>query len=671
MPKAKPLRAGYELRRMTEDRSLNHAFQLAYSIYRYKQRDREIALNVVSEALRAVKVRLLAQHEADRHDPQRPTKVRWNTFQWFQLLIYFKSEAYEKQQEANQRTSLSEPDMMVRYLKHLILTTCRRNSFHISLGVCRLIYDYSAAETMSIYDFVFQDPDSSTRKADAYYRARKNKLIEELERRFHTFLRISQGVRGEKRFQSQDDSTQFAELVHEYLTYFTPWETHCELPKPLDTWIAIRGLQSSQASQIHSLIHPVCFSRIAKALKLDPPERRLSLPRFFFATEPTDNTAPPKDNPSISGLTQEEIAEIRNRITDEERRRKKFMPRALVVLADGIEHARLNLAHSNEIQLDVEDDVKLIELVGSTEEGELLLASHLVMHEESDGQENRMKEYSLVLEGGQKISLTVLPGALNADGASTASVKIKYQETTPLRAAALWLRQMRYLFSETGAVKSWRAIPALSPMMIVAGLGLIAMVAIVYFALKGRPGEQIAQTQPTPSIVEPAKISTPEPPALASPERTPPSNGKRGPSPSNKPSESSVTREQTRRAIKSLSSIERIYVKSLGTDEFSRVLREKLLEQIQAGKRFVVVSAPNEADTAISGSARREGKRREAGSDREVEIGTLTIRLLNVSGDVLWRTPRFRGTADQIASQFIKSLLDAINAEARRGRNKP
>jgi hypothetical protein len=99
---------------------------------------------------------------------------------------------------------------------------------------------------MSIYDFVFQDPDSSTRKADAYYRARKNKLIKELKKRFHTFLRIAEGFRGEKRFQSQDDSTKFAELVHDYLTYFTPWQTNCELPKPLDTWIAIRSLQSNR-----------------------------------------------------------------------------------------------------------------------------------------------------------------------------------------------------------------------------------------------------------------------------------------------------------------------------------------------------------------------------------------------------------------------------------------
>jgi hypothetical protein len=413
------------------------------------------------------------------------------------------------------------------------------------------------------------------------------------------------------------------------------------------------------------LIHPLCFSRITKALKLDPPESRLELPHFFLSSEPTDNTAPPKDSPSRSELTQGEIAEIRNRITDEQRRRKKFMPRVLVVLADGIERARLNLAHTNEIQLDLEEDVRLIELVGSTKEGELLLASHLVMHDESDRQENRVNEYSLVLEGGQKVSLTV---SLHSDNAETVSVEIKYQQTKPF--PALWFSRLQQL-SEWVALKNWNTHPLLNPLAIVAGLGLIAGVVIVYFALKGRPADQIAQSQPTTSIIEPGRISTPEPSTLASPERTSTPAGRREPSPSNKPSESSVTREPTTRAIKSLSSVERVYVESLGTDEFSRTIRQELIEKLQAGKRLVVVSGPEGADTAISGSARREGKRREAGSDREVEIGTLTIQLLNVSGDVLWRTPRFRGTPDQIASQFIMNLLDAINAEERRGKNKP
>src|SRR6185295_2594162 len=89
--KRKP-RERYELRRIADDATLNKAFRLAYSIYCYRKRDRGIALNVLSEALRAVEVRLMAQDEADRHDPRKPTKVRWNAAHWFQFLIYYKSE---------------------------------------------------------------------------------------------------------------------------------------------------------------------------------------------------------------------------------------------------------------------------------------------------------------------------------------------------------------------------------------------------------------------------------------------------------------------------------------------------------------------------------------------------------------------------------------------------
>jgi hypothetical protein len=249
MPNSKRFWEGSELRHIIEDVTLNKAFQLAHSLYRYREADRQVALEIVWEALKGVEVKLVAQHEADRHDPPKPTKVRWSTVQWFQILIYYKSEAYEKQQEANNRTSLTEEDMVIRYIKHLILTTCRRNSFHISLGLSRLLYDYNAAETVAIYDLVFQDPDSSTKKADAYYRGRKNKLIEELEKRFHQFLRIDQGPRGEKRFRSQEDSSQFNQLVIQYLKRFTPWETRCELPEQLDTWTPVQSLKSSQASQ--------------------------------------------------------------------------------------------------------------------------------------------------------------------------------------------------------------------------------------------------------------------------------------------------------------------------------------------------------------------------------------------------------------------------------------
>ena len=362
---------------------LNRAFQLAHSIYRYRESDRNLALEILWEALRGIQVRLVAQHEADRHEPLNPTKVRWNTRQWFQILIYHKSEFYEKQQEAS--IPLAEEDMLIRYIKHLLLRTSRRNSFHISLGLSRLLYDYGASETMSVYDLVFQDPDSSTKKADAYYRARKNRLIDELEKRFHGFLRISHGARGEKRFETNNHSAQCGELVNEYLTYFTPWETDCELPRELDRWTALSSLQSSQANQIHSLIHPVCFARIAQALSLDIPEQRLSLPKFFLpmGNEPR---IPPGDSQSVpSSLTDKELATIQEKVSEEATRRKRFIPSSLSVLADGIELARFDLASSTQVHFEIDDDVTLLEVVGHKAATAVLLATHIVVPEDEAG----------------------------------------------------------------------------------------------------------------------------------------------------------------------------------------------------------------------------------------------------------------------------------------------
>src|ERR1700752_4762655 len=168
MPRRDSGQSARDVGRLTDHTALNKAFELAHSIYRFGEESRSNALGIVTEALQAVDVRLSAQVEADRHDPIKPTKVRWNTAQWFQILILCKSAPYEIEQEAEKRPSISYEDMIIRYLKHLVLTTFTRNSFHVSLGLSRLIYNYSAAEAVAIYDLVFQDPDSSTRKADAY-----------------------------------------------------------------------------------------------------------------------------------------------------------------------------------------------------------------------------------------------------------------------------------------------------------------------------------------------------------------------------------------------------------------------------------------------------------------------------------------------------------------------
>src|ERR1044072_5268497 len=275
MPRFKTLGGRFELGSITNDAALDRAFRLAHSIYRFRASEREIALDILRESLRGVEVRLVGQDEADRHRPLRPSKVRWGAAQWLQLLISYNSERHETRQEAAGGGSLDEEDFVIRYIKHLILTTCRRNSFHLSLGLSRLLYDYSASEATAIYDFVLQDPDSSTCKADAYYRARKNRLVDELHKRFRNFVRITQGARGQRRFLADEEQTRYASLAAQYLSRFTPWETDGELPERSQPCPPLQPLQTGQLSQMHALIHPPWFSRIPGALRLPPPDRRL------------------------------------------------------------------------------------------------------------------------------------------------------------------------------------------------------------------------------------------------------------------------------------------------------------------------------------------------------------------------------------------------------------
>ena len=646
-----------------DNATLNRAFQLAHSIYRYQDSDRATAFEILDEALRSLDVRMMAQSEADRHIPRNPSKVRWNTSQWLQILIYCKSERYEKQEEDKHSESLSQEDMIIRYIKHLILTTCRRNSFHISLGLSRLLYDYGPGESMAIYDFVFQDLDSSTRKADAYYRARKNKLIEELARRFNRFLRISEGIRGTRNFERQNDSSPFNKLVTDYLTLFTPWDTRCELPENVATWSPIQTLQTSQESQIHCLTHPACFSRITKALKLDAPETRLALPKFFSVGKDNDKTGAPGEGPGQSELTSSEVSELRDRIAQEVSRRRRFTGRSLSVVADGHEIARLDLRQSNNLRLDhLEEGITLIELVGTDKTGELLLASFVMVEPDSVSLD---EEYSIVLEGGQKISLTMIGG-----GTAGSSIQITYQETRASSVTGLWWTQVKHRFFEKGASTPWTANPSLTWAMAIIIVTLIGGAGLYYLTQRFGKGEQIAKLEPAQSPTDlgsTSPVSSPSiPPANLHPKITPSPIGTPGPTSGDRRKSGSLTREPTERATSSLAEIEKIYIESFGSGSFSEGVRARLMTRLQAGGRLVVSKTPDEADTAISGSARQTGTRMDKATGQEIGLGEVSLQFVNIAGETIWRTGTYRGTADQIAEQVSTELQRALKKGARR-----
>ena len=174
------------------DGLLNKAFRLACFI----QGDRAAALHIVADALAKLEVAAAAQRKRLYY---RPAGRRWlrraagdrfrnnvsfNEPHLLQRLIYIEAEPYERAQEEQGRGSLpaGEEDLVIHFIKHLVRTTTKRNSFYVTLGLGRLLYSYTTAETMDIYNAVIQDPERV--KDDYYYRSRKGVLMQELKGRF-------------------------------------------------------------------------------------------------------------------------------------------------------------------------------------------------------------------------------------------------------------------------------------------------------------------------------------------------------------------------------------------------------------------------------------------------------------------------------------------------------
>jgi hypothetical protein len=638
----------------------HRAFQLAASLYRFREEVRPMALNILREALGGVETMLRAQGEADRHDPSAPSKVRWSERHWLQLLVYIKSERYEKQREqVNDGAHLSEADMMIRFVKHLILITCRRNSFHVTLGLSRLLHSYSTPETMDIYTVVFQNPDQSTNKVDAYYRDRKKKLMEELQQRFGQFVRLDQVARGEKRFHAHEDSHHWVELVQRYLSWFTPWDTTCPLPDAFRPWDPIPDLQANQVNQIHALIHPPCFSRLIQSLGFDSPERRLTIPAFFLANHEGSGKTPPGGEPRLPELTPEEVVATQRALAGQAARRRQVVPQYLSVLVDGVERARLDLARSNRTRFEVEESAMLIELVARDADGDLLLATHILTPED-EATNLQPATFSAVLEGGQKISLIV---SFSKDGAS-AVIDVLYQETSLVRAVAHTWRQLKHRASES---LRWELVPDLRPAW--ALLLVMAMVAglMLYAVLRTEPTEvgvtppppTIEQASPAPPTGEPKILPQPNEQAAEKQGRSDrPPEVAQGP----RPPYGDVTREGREQAVKSLRDVRRVYVASFGDDAFSQAVRQKIKDRLHASGRFIIAEDPEKADAALTGSARRAGT---AG----VRVGQVELEFVNAAGDVIWPTARsgtegkYQGSAEDVAVQAVKEWLDEIRTE--------
>lgn len=640
--------------RISTEQVLNKAYRLAYFLHQDKSSASRIvaaatlklnvAMAVQSKRLYYVPVGRFSRGESRRTDGIR-NKALFSDLHLLQRLVYIESEPYERQKERAAQVvpsgvpavgdPASEEDLLVYFIKHLVRITTKRNSFYVTLGVSRLLHSYSTLETMEIYNAVIGEPERV--KDDYYYRSRKAVLMQEMSQRFGELIRACRQRRGEERFETQEGSNELRSLVRECLRLFTPWDTQCPVPRDFDPLKSVIAALTSKSSadenevevyRIHAVLHPDCFERLIAAFGYSPPAERMELPRFF--ANQMDDQSPPQQRSAPTELNAEELAEINDMLAEQARRRRRSSPGAVIrILVDGVERGRLNPAAQSNISFSADEDSEIIEVKTADGLGDLLLATHVLTSFGKSADEAPIVA-SIRLEGGQKLSLIITRGPIDANGSADLLVKFGYRETSLVRAARLWWQRLGLRYSSE---------PSLSMRPVLAGSMVIAVICLTsylgYMTLKSR---QAAGPKITAVQTPPVSVNNPPATPLPTAAPIPPKKANRPDKATTKPaaSDTDVTRSGNVIANLNLRDVKKIYIDIRG--DAPNDLRSNLIESLNSSGLVTATPNADDADAALKIVVSQTGA---------------SAQLVNARGTVLWSNTG-------AASEIVKNLLSAI-----------
>ena len=699
------------------DQVLERAFGLAYFIHG----DKESARRIVVGAMAKLQVATAAQHKRLYYNPhgrllpeRSPSaalrsKVSFSELHLLQRLIYIESEPYEIQREqARGAKGLRHADLLVHFIKHLVRIGIKRNSFYVTLGLSRLLYTYSTAETMEIYNLVVQDPDRV--KDDYYYRSRKGLLLHELTERFGNLLGTYRGPRGEARLQTENSSDRYSALVVKCLSLFVPWSTPCPVPENLDPVSedistlkhrASRSEDVTEVNRIHAVIHPGCLQRLILALGFNPPDERLAVPRFFLTQDEDDQDPPRSETYREPCFDETDLYSIKSALAELASRRRKAAPTILRILVDGTEHARLDLNRARRTSFHLKGMPELIEVRGLDDEGDILLASHLIAYDEGIPQFQPMRT-SIITEGNQRISINVSMSQDVTGEVAVAQVEVKYDERSSFGTIAQFFRQLKERLADGIGYLGWPYAPGLKPVLFLILLAIVA--GIVWYSWNrasreapvqvtvdqgdksssqvkepatSSPAQGAVQTT-TPNAAKPKapftadksgsspQASTPQPqqerivrrPPEGPPVTEPPgSTGERTRSPVGEP------------AVVSLQEVRKVYVESVGAEPLAGEVRRIVNEHLQASGRLSLTDIQNEADAVLKITVKSFGDTRSATGSNRISI---LAQLINARGEVVWPVQSRKsgvvheGEPSAAVAQVVKNLLRDIQRLERK-----
>ncbi|MEW6127295.1 MAG: hypothetical protein AB1757_09665 [Acidobacteriota bacterium] len=663
------------------DVTINQALSLAYFIHG----DKTLALQIVTSALNKLEVAVQAQDKRLYYEPQGRTtarkarnRINYNEKHLLQRLIYLESEPYEKEKEREGK--LDERRMITHFIKHLVKITLKRNSFYVALGISRLLHNYTTAEAMEIYNLVVQDPERA--RDDYYYRSRKGRLMQEMKERFGDLLNLIKVNRGEERFEPRPSSKQFNGFVFDCLDNFTPWATACVIPSsynPFATSLKELEFDSQdpdaehhiEINRTHTILHPDCFTRLVKALKLNPPNDRLEIPNFNLSTSATDNH---RNDPPTFG--RDELEAIKSSLDEQAHRRKRFSAGLLKVVVDGALMGEIDLQRVCNLQVEIAEGAELIEIIGNSKNEEVRLASCFIQAHQPTSKN------TITLEGGQEITFSQAHKIDQYGEVETSTLNIDYRETRAFKAAALAINHRINRLGDALRINNLAGVikPALA-FMLVALLGL----GVWFFAIKGdpRPLEQADHNQSSPQPENPEVTPNQSPDSKQADNRDEPNSGKiqnqdkqekpqkprksdndrliaSDRKPTN-PEDADAVKPGTRSTQPAVSGLALSEIKLIGIqiscdDAHCQELRTRLIEGLSASNRFAFTNDLNKADALLKISDIRETP-----NDSQASV---IARLANAKGFVLFPANRggsgnrYRGQPAEVAQKIINDLLE-------------
>ncbi|MBK9315604.1 MAG: hypothetical protein IPM55_15375 [Acidobacteria bacterium] len=438
---------------VTFDQKLNQAFQLAHFIHE----DRIVARSVARDAAAWLDTALSAQDKRLAYDSTNRNTITLSDDHMLQRLVMIASDPYERAREGG-REIIDHQTLLIHFIKHLVRITFKLTPFYTTLGVCRILHNYSTGETMEIDCIVMQDPDRV--KDPSFLRARKKVLISELQNRFGDLLSQCKGPRQEIRFNSHNSPHRFLELTRSCLHRFSPWFIKCiHIPSDYNPTEHILDDLSSdhlnddetqriQLNRIHAVLDPECFSLLIKGLRehnmnnmeFNDPARTLQIPVFNIANgEPPDNGSR-VDISATSALSDDELAVMRQELEHDAAVRKQWGKGLLRIIVDGEERAQLLPEKLNSINLGLKGGEELIEIRSTYQGEDSLLATKLLSYDVNHNISEA--SFDLHLPNDYTLSFDVTPEANFTDTYSPSNISIKYVSTGGIQRYAQWITQL-------------------------------------------------------------------------------------------------------------------------------------------------------------------------------------------------------------------------------------